>query len=106
MAVQQGKQAFMRQWGKRPGEDNWRRINKTVVSSGSADSTTDGTEMEEETASGEDKGEEMKDSVENDPHTREFYLAQIPFTAEQLASSNLILSDALYNAGVIFKDKM
>ena len=31
MAVQQGKQAFEKQWGKRENVDNWQRVNKTVV---------------------------------------------------------------------------
>ncbi len=30
-AVQQGKQAFARQWGRRKNEDDWRRANHTVV---------------------------------------------------------------------------
>ena len=31
MAVNQGKTAFQRQWGKRENVDNWQRINQTVV---------------------------------------------------------------------------
>ena len=31
MAVNQGKQTFQRQWGKRENVDNWQRVNKTVV---------------------------------------------------------------------------
>lgn len=108
MAVQQGRQAFVRQWGKRPEEDNWRRTNKTVVSSTADGNLTEDTESYEETSQGEDNEEKSAaaDSVGNDPHKREYYLAQIPFTEEQLSSSNLVLSDALYNAGVIFKDKI
>ena len=29
--MQQGKQAFARQWGRRKNEDDWRRVNHTVV---------------------------------------------------------------------------
>ena len=50
--------------------------------------------------------EQVKDSAQNDPHKREYYLAQIPFTEEQLLASNLILEDGLFNSGVIFKDKL
>jgi hypothetical protein len=33
-------------------------------------------------------------------------LAQIPFTEEQVAASNLVIQDGLFNSGVIFKDKL
>ena len=45
-------------------------------------------------------------SAQNDPHKREYYLAQIPFTEDQVATSNLTMMDGLYNSGVIFKDKL
>ena len=54
----------------------------------------------------QDSLEQVKDSAQNDPHKREYYLAQIPFTEEQLLASNLILEDGLFNSGVIFKDKL
>ena len=38
------------------------------------------------------------DSLANDPHNREYYLAQIPFTEEQKAESDLIIMDGLYNS--------
>ena len=38
----------------------------------------------------------MADSLASDPHNREYYLQQIPFTEEQLQASNDILRDALY----------
>ena len=37
-AVQQGKQAFVRQWGNRRNEDDWRRANHSLL----ADSKTEG----------------------------------------------------------------
>ena len=46
------------------------------------------------------------DSLANDPHEREYYLAQIPFTEDQKAASHAIIQDALFHAGVIFKDKL
>ena len=41
-----------------------------------------------------------------DPHYEEYYLKQIPFTEEQVAASNLVIQDGLYNSGIIFKDKL
>lgn len=110
MAVQQGKQLFQRQWGKRENADNWQRVNTTVVSNLDNDSQADLTEEQRDSISRaealQDSLEQVKDSAQNDPHKREYYLAQIPFTDEQVSSSNAIIMDGLYHSGVIFKDKL
>ena len=101
-AVSQGKQTFQRQWGKRENKDHWQRVNQTVVnllpeSTESTDSieTSEMPEMAESqgaTAPSDSiagkEGEEPADSAANDPHKREYYLAQIPFTDEQKAESD------------------
>ena len=43
--------------------------------------------------------------VSNDKHTREYYLQNLPFSEEQLATSDKKIEDALYNLGFIYKDK-
>lgn len=109
--VTQGKQQFARTWGKRPLEDNWRRSNKEEdrtedfgeydysetgdsLSAAQADSIT--------LAEGDtDALKQLNDSLANDPHQREYYLQLIPFTEEQLQASNDILSNALYQAGIL-----
>lgn len=103
MAVSQGKTAFQKLWGKRENVDNWRRTNKTVVAVGRDDDETaaDTTAVQPETTP-----ETVPDSAATDPHRREYYLAQIPFTEEQKAESDRLIMDGLYNAGVIFKDKL
>ena len=115
VAVSQGKAAFQRQWGKRENRDNWRRINQTVV----AISDLEGTENGENPEGDENQelndsiditetaiAEEKKDTLENDPHNREYYLAQIPFTDDQKAACHEIIKDGLFHAGVIFKDRL
>lgn len=110
--VSQGKQTFERQWGKRENSDNWQRINRTVVKLDELPSDDDGVVENGDSVTvnpvkeSADVAEAANDSLAQDPHTREYYLAQIPFTEEQLAASNALLSDGLMNAGVIFKDKM
>ena len=110
MAVQQGKQTFERQWGKRENVDNWQRINKTVVAglggTDEAELTEEQRDSIEQAEAVQDSLEQVNDSAQNDPHKREYYLAQIPFTEEQVAASNVIIMDGLYNSGVIFKDKL
>lgn len=107
MLVQQGKSQFQRTWGRRKLEDNWRRSDK---------STSNNNEFEEynydedaaqndsvttDSIATETAPEELNDSAANDPHKREFYLKQIPFTPEQIAASDAIIGDGLYQAGVI-----
>ena len=115
-AVNQGKQQFQRLWGKRENADDWQRMNTTVVGpSGAlqeamqADSLAQATIDEaiaavDSVAAAHSTAE--SDSAQNDPHKREYYLAQIPFTEEQVEASNTIIKDGLFNSGVIFKDKL
>ena len=107
MAVNQGKAEFQKKWGKRENVDNWQRVNKTVVAFGEQQEMTE--EQLDSIAKAEaiaDSLELIADSAQNDPHKREYYLKQIPFTEEQVQASNLIIMDGLYNSGVIFKDKL
>jgi tetratricopeptide (TPR) repeat protein len=124
MAINQGKQQFQQQWGKRENADHWRRANQTVVASlGEATAetaeptdslgnslgnveTTDSLAATEPTETPDKKDEAAADSAQNDPHKREFYLAQIPFTEEQVAESNLLIMEALLQSGIIFKDRL
>ncbi len=112
-AVNQGKQQFEKLWGKRKNTDDWQRTNRTVVATeteGAEGEAADSLKALEALAglealdSLENKAE--PDSAQNDPHKREYYLAQIPFTDEQVEASNAIIMDALLNAGIIFKDKL
>ncbi len=108
MTVSQGKAQFQKLWGKRENVDDWQRVNKTVVaqSSGVEEMTDEMRDSLANAAAVEDSIKHLTDSAQNDPHKREYYLAQIPFTPEQVAESNKIIMDGLYNAGVIFKDKL
>ena len=126
-AVSQGKQSFQRQWGRRENQDHWQRLNKTVVdfnqeNTEQADSlenqeSQDQVENVENTENMESPtatvpsdsiagAEAPADSSAFDPHKREYYLAQIPFTEEQIAESNNLIKDGLFHSGIIFKDKL
>lgn len=126
--VTQGKAEFQRLWGKRKLEDNWRRRNKTVVSLDEFDPVNyDEPEETEGDTIGNDSisngvamtadGENLQpgatdgevaaaDTAAIDEKNPKFYLQQIPFTEEAMAASNEILSDGLFNMGMIYKDKL
>ena len=109
MAVNQGKATFQRQWGKRENKDNWQRANQTVVKLGGEDEdieVTDSLETPDLQAKGTDSMDREELSPAEDPHKREYYLTQIPFSDEQKAACHDIIKDGLFHAGIIFKDKL
>lgn len=111
--VKSGRQDFLKKWGNRPLEDNWRRKSKTMISSFV---TPTEEETDEEWATDSlatdslalDSVGAMEESIaqEMDPHQPQYYLQQIPKTDEDLALSNQQIADALYNLVGIYRDKM
>ena len=89
-----GYNDFVKKWGNRNLEEDWRRANKSS-------STT----SEEETAATVDTSASKKDSVQAPKGTlEEKMLANVPTTTEKMNKSNDKLIDAYYNAGTIYKD--
>ena len=106
-AVSQGKATFQREWGRRENTDNWRRSNQTVVRMPSGDAANDSITTSDEAAKA--VGDSIVapiDSTALDPHNREYYLAQIPFSDEQQTACHALIKDALFHAAIILKDKM
>lgn len=105
-----GKTEFQRRWGARKLEDNWRRRNKTSFAMSDFDSSSatdeDSGEVAEnpvDTISPEEK--EKQEKAEN-PHFREYYLKQIPFSDADKNVANEVIQEGLFNMGVILKDKL
>jgi len=128
VAVSQGKMTFQRQWGKRENKDNWQRSNQTVIDLAEPVKLIEPADLTEPAAPAEpadslasdqpegpagaeqpaatDQPDSLAQQAQLDPHEPAYYLAQIPFTAEQKAAAHEILKDALFHAGIIFKDKL
>lgn len=112
--VSQGKQDFRKQWGNRKNEDDWRRANHTVIAAAEEETEALADSLATDSLATDSLATDSlatgfaseADSLAADPHNREYYLAQIPFTEEQMAASHDIIKDGLYNAGVIEKDKL
>ena len=108
--VAQGKKDFQQKWGRRKLEDNWRRANKSVL----ADETYEGVnydddeeeDMSTDSIASDSTAMAFPDSLVTDPHDPMYYKQQIPFTEEQMIESNAILQEALFSAGIIYKDKL
>ena len=117
VAVSQGKTTFQRLWGKRENKDNWQRSNQTVVELEEPEKHIESADSLEYLGildyqdqpiqpDQPDQPEASAQPAELDPHEPAYYLAQIPFTEEQKTAAHEILKDALFHAGIIFKDKL
>jgi tetratricopeptide (TPR) repeat protein len=98
--MRSGESDFQKKWGKRKLEDNWRRTNKTA--SLFADETTS-------TSAGANAVDTLKtktSATNSDVKNPEFYLSQIPVTKAQIDKSNTETATALYNIGLIYKEKI
>ena len=116
--VAQGKKEFQKKWGKRKNEDNWRYSNREGLMDTAADdeqaaadsipegSTSTTGDKADATALKEEEEQAKADSLANDPHHREYYLKQIPFTEEQLEASNAELAEGLYRSGILEQEKL
>lgn len=99
----QGKKAFQRDWGRRRLEDDWRRLNKSVIALTEPQDTT---ALAAETQAEDTTQAEVQEEKPLDPLTREFYLAQIPFTDEAKQKAHMEIQEGLYHAGLIEKDEL
>ena len=100
-AMSMGYSEFIAKWGSRKLEDNWRLSDKqqTVFS------------IEDEI-----EGEVTADSLmvvdsngvvlSSNPKDRNYYLQNIPLQPSQIEASNEKISQALYQAGFIYKESM
>lgn len=99
-AKNRGKNEFIKKWGSRKLEDDWRRSNKLTFN------------MEETYAEeGESQQNLLSDSVQdqslnNRDRLLQSYLDQIPSTQEQITLANDVVQQGLYNQGIILKDKI
>ena len=107
--VEQGSKEFIKQWGDRKLEDNWRRANKTTFAPAEQIAATVPEDLEELPA--DPLMDIIVDSLkvtpqESDPHKREFYIQQIPYSDEDKLKSDKLISAALLDQGIIYKDRL
>jgi tetratricopeptide (TPR) repeat protein len=98
-AISFGSIEFIKFWGRRKLEDNWRRSNKKVISE-AGDLTAEGETGEISTPVASIKANTFK------PTQREYYLNDVPLNDTLLRESNIRVAQAFLNAGKIFKDQL
>lgn len=113
--VSQGLRTFKQKWGERALKDYWRFSNEISSLMGSDTTPEDSVDIyaedentiaENDSIALEEEIEEPVVTMETDPTTREFYLQQIPDSEEKKEASRAALRDALFEAGVRFKDNV
>ncbi len=95
--IQSGKTEFNKKWGQRKLEDNWRRESKTI--------NTTFTESNSENTSETDSSQTTSSEKKNNKDAA-YYIQQIPTTKEQIEYAHNEIANALYNMGLVYKDKI
>ena len=94
-----GQSEFIKRFGRRKLEDNWRRSNKNIAAA-EGDVSTEGEEGDIESVVTESKAKGFQ------PTSREYYVADIPFTDSAKIESEKRVETAIFNVGKIFNDEL
>jgi tetratricopeptide (TPR) repeat protein len=86
---------FMKKWGNRKNEDNWRRSNKTLTIDDNVANTDNKT------------GDAKADKKESDPRkTIDYYLKGLPLNDSLMAVSHATLIESFYLLGSTYKEEL
>lgn len=97
-----GKTEFLRRWGNRKLEDNWRISNKQQLSFEDMAGLNNPKEQADTTEYDENGNPILK--RETDPEQERFYTQDLPLTPGAVDSSNMIIANALYQVAIIYFD--
>lgn len=98
-AISMGFSEFTRKWGRRKLEDNWRLSNKREVN---FEQFADDMTMTADTAMGGKEAGKGASEMRN----KETYLKNLPFTPESIDRSNGMISQAMFNSGIIYLEEL
>lgn len=111
-AVDQGKISFQKQWGNRKLEDNWRRRDKAISTFDEVDDIAQNDSIEKERPHIIDEDSVISETspsdikVSEDIYSIDYYLQRLPFTEEEIKESNDLIDNALFNMGLIYRNKL
>ena len=100
--MQSGKTEFLRRWGNRKLEDNWRISNKQQISFEDMAALNDPNAKTDSTEYDEDGNPILK--RETDPEKERYYTQDLPLTPGAMDTSNAMIADAMYQAAIIYFD--
>ncbi|MBP5711171.1 MAG: tetratricopeptide repeat protein [Bacteroidales bacterium] len=97
--VSAGRTEFLKRWGTRKLEDNWRVSNKQQISFDElADLNNPNSSADEE--------DTVTSGRSNNPKEEKYYLQDVPLTKGALDTSNNKIANAMYNAALIYIDML
>ncbi len=100
--VAYGKKEFLKNWGKRNLEDNWRTsANKNNTTSNDDEEKNNTKEGDDKDATKEDKNIASK----VDKYATEYYISQLPTSEKVIDSLSKERNFAYFQLGVIYKEK-
>lgn len=99
-SVAQGKSEFRRIWGNRSLEDNWRLTDKSGSSAAAGSQELDARMEERQSASS------SQSDGKTDVYSREYYLRQLPQSADDWRRSNDTIAEGLFQIGRIAQDRL
>jgi tetratricopeptide (TPR) repeat protein len=95
-ALSFGYSEFLKRWGRRTLEDNWRLSNKRMV--------TEFAKASEKDSVKDSKQTDGKYTESTDLHKPAAYLKNLPLTKEKIRKSDSLICNALYNAGLLYRE--
>lgn len=97
-----GKTEFLRRWGNRKLEDNWRISNKQQMSFEDLANLNDPNAQKDTTEYDDDGNPILK--RETDPEKERYYTQDLPLTPGAIDTSNEMIAEAIYQAAIIYFD--
>jgi hypothetical protein len=106
--LRSGKQEFVRIWGNRPLEDNWRRLSKASVMQPIEDMEmeNDDDTLPLDSAGGMTTTVQTPAPTVTDVHQPQYYLQQIPKSIQDIEASNVLIAKAIKNLMNLYINKM
>ncbi len=97
-AMSYGYSEFIKKWGTRKLEDNWRLSDKRLVMQAFEDELTDEDNL--------DLNDSIAADPESNPENRDFYLIDIPFTDEQKQLANEQIMTSYKQLGFLYMEDL
>ena len=101
--MQAGKTEFLRRWGTRKLEDNWRISNKQQMSFEDMANLNDPNAKNKDDTEYDDDGNPIA-KRETDPEKELYYTQDLPLTPGAIDTSNEMIAEAMYQAAIIYFD--
>lgn len=104
--MRQGQQEWLKKWGNRALEDNWRRVSKASLTTTTTTTTTTTDSLTLTNANSLPDANFPSSDAPLDAYNPQFYLMQIPQTANDYAASDALIADALYQLVYLYRDRV